>query len=257
MIVFPEVSYRSLRVWQRNRDVFLSLWKSDAVPLFFEPLVILAVMGLGIGKVVDEIEGESYLEFIGPGVLAAYVMFAPAFENSWSSYMRMAVRRVYDAIIVTPLNIEEVITGEILWGTTRAVIMGTVILVILAAMGLVGSPLAVLVLPMAALQGFMFASLSMAYTAKAPSVNAFNYFFSLFIYPMFFLSGVFFPLEELPVALQRFAWVLPLTPAVHLSRHLLDGDLVLSMLWATLGMGGAAVFFYYLALTLMRRRLIR
>ena len=257
MIAFPEVSYRSRHVWQRNRDVFLSLWKSDALPLFLEPLVILTVMGLGIGKIVVDIEGQSYLEFIGPGILASYMMFAPAFENSWGSYVRMAIRRTYDPIIVTPLNVEDVITGEILWGTTRAVFMAVIILVILAAMGLVGSPLALLVLPLAVFFGFMFASLSITYASQAPSVNAFNFFFSLFVYPMFFFSGVFFPLEELPDALERFAWVLPLTPAVHVTRNLVEGELALSMLWSVLGIAGAAAVFYYLALVLMRRRLIR
>ncbi len=257
MIAFPRASYRSLRVWQRNRDVFFGLWKSDALPLFLEPLVILGVTGLGIGQLVDDIEGQSYLEFIGPGLLAAYIMFAPAFENSWGSYIRMAVRHTYDAIIVTPLNIEDVITGEILWGTTRAMMMAVLILVILAVLGLVDSFLAILVLPLAALFGFMFASLSMAYASQAPSINAFNFFFSLFVYPMFFLSGIFFPIELLPSGLEQFAWVLPLTNAVHISRHLVDGDLVLSMLWSVLGMAGAAVIFYYLALVLMRRRLIK
>ncbi len=257
MTALAEVSPSSLRVWQRNRDVFFSLWKTDAIPVLLEPLVILAVMGVGIGKVVDDVQGQTYLEYIGPGILAAYVMFAPAFENSWSAYVRMAVRKTYDAIIATPLSIEDVITGEILWGTTRAVIVGSIILVILAGLGVVNSPLALLVLPMAVLQGFLFGSLSMAYTAKAPSVNAFNFFYSLFVYPMFFFSGVFFPLEELPTALQRFAWFLPLTPGVHVTRHLFQGELVLSMLWSVLGMAGAAGGFYYLSLVLMRRRLVR
>lgn len=252
-----QVSYRSLRVWQRNRDALLRLWKTDALPIFIEPLVDLAAMGVGVGSVVGEVNGESYFDFIAPGVLAAYVMFSPVFENSWGSYVRMAVRRMYDAIIATPLTIEDVITGEILWGTTRAVMIGAVILVILAAAGLATSPLAVLVLPFAALEGFLFASLAMTFTAKAPSVNAFNYFYSLFVYPMYFFSGVFFPLDALPDAAQRFAWLLPLTPAVHVTRGLLGGRLTLSMLWSVLTIGGAAVGFYLLSLRLMRERLIR
>ncbi|MCH8191282.1 MAG: ABC transporter permease [Chloroflexi bacterium] len=257
MTALAEVSFRSLHVWQRHRDVILRLWKTDIVPLLAEPVVILLVMGLGIGQVVDEVNGQDYLEFIGPGILAAYVMFAPAFENSWGSYVRMEVRRTYDAMIATPLSIEDVITGEILWGVTRSLFLGTLILIILAVMGIVKSPLAILVLPVAVLEGFLIASLAMAYTSKAPSINAFNFFYSLFIYPMFFLSGVFFPVEDLPNGLRQFAWVLPLTPAVHVMRHLITGDLVLSMVWSLLGMAGAAFGFYYLALVWMRRRLIR
>ena len=252
----PQVSSRSFRVWQRNRDVFLRLWKTDAIPVLIEPVVILGVMGLGLGRVVQDLEGQSYLEFIGPGVLAAYVMFAAVFENSWNSYVRMEVRRTFDAIIATPLSIEDVITGEILWGTTRALITGTVILVVLTVIGVVQSPTAILILPMAALQGFLFGSLAMTYTSKVPSVNAFNYLFSVFIYPMFMLSGVFFPLEELPRALQIVAWFLPLTPAVRVSQGLISGDMELIMLWSVLLMVAEALFFYSLALRFMRKRLI-
>lgn len=251
------LSSLSWHVWRRHRDVFLNNWKTDALPALAEPVVILAVMGLGVGRVVGDLEGMGYREFIAPGILAGYTMFAPSFENSWGSYVRMAVRKTYDAIIVTPLSIEDVITGEILWGTTRAVLVACIMLVILAVMGVIESPLAVLVLPFAALQGFLFASLAMAYTAKAPSVQAFNYFYSLFIYPMFFLAGVFFPLAELPDGIERFAWALPLTPALHIMRSLVEGDLALSMLWSALYLAALAAALYCLALALMRRRLIR
>ncbi|MBI3742919.1 MAG: ABC transporter permease, partial [Chloroflexi bacterium] len=118
------------------------------------------------------------------------------------------------------------------------------------------SPAAILILPLAALQGMMFSSLSMVYTSKAPSVNAFNYFFSVFIYPMFFFSGVFFPLSDLNHGLRIFAWCLPLTPAVYVTRHLISGDFTVTMLWCILGMIAATGVLYTLALTFMRRRLI-
>ena len=256
MSAFAGVSTLSFRLWRRHLHVFLRLWKSDAVPVFAEPFVILTVSGLGIGQLVETVDGRSYLHFIGPGILAAYVMFAPTFENSWGSYIRMAVRRIYDAIIATPLSIEDVITGEILWGITRALIMGTLILAILAVIGAVESAWAVLVLPFTLLQGFLFASLAMTYTSLAPSVNSFNFFFSLFVFPMFFFAGVFFPTSELPDGVREFSWVLPLTPAVHVMRGLVTGELAWSMLWSVLGMAGAGMMFYYLALRLMRRRLI-
>ena len=139
MSAFGEVSTLSFRLWRRHLYVFFRLWKSDAVPVFAEPFVILTVSGIGLGQLIDDVDGRSYLHFIGPGILGAYVMFAPTFENSWGSYIRMAVRRIYDAIIATPLSIEDVITGEILWGITRALIMGTLILVILAVIGAVES----------------------------------------------------------------------------------------------------------------------
>ena len=256
MSAFGEVSTLSFRLWRRHLHVFLRLWKSDAVPVFAEPFVILTVSGIGLGQLIDDVDGRSYLHFIGPGILGAYVMFAPTFENSWGSYIRMAVRRIYDAIIATPLSIEDVITGEILWGITRALIMGTLILIILAVIGAVESLWALLVLPFTLLQGFLFASMAMTYTALAPSVNSFNFFYSLYVFPMFFFAGVFFPTSDLPDGVREFSWVLPLTPAVHVSRGLVTGELAWSMAWSVVGMIGAGLLFYYAALKLMRRRLI-
>lgn len=256
MIALPPVSWRALRAWQRNRDAFLRLWKTDAIPALAEPIVVLLIVSFGFGRIVEDVDGMLYRDYVGPGMLAAYTMFAPAFENTWASYLRMAVQRTFDAMIVTPLSIEDVIAGEILWGITRALMHGVIILIVLAALGVVHSPLAVLVIPLALLQGLLMASLAMCVTARAPSINSFNYFWSLFLYPMFFLSGVFFPLHEFPVALERLAWALPMTSGVHIARNLVHGDLTLSMLWAALAMAGGAFVLFYAALALMRRRLI-
>ena len=257
MMALHTPTARSWRVWQRNRDVFLRDWKVNGLPLFIEPLMILGLMGLGIGTVITKVEGLSYFEFLGPGLLASYVMFAPAFESSWGAYFRMSVKRLYDAMIVTPLNIEDVITGEILWGMTRGVMVGGIVFAIMLLFRLVPSPLAVLVLPFSAYFGFMIAAMSMSYAAVCSSVNSLNYYVSLFIYPMFFLSGVFFPVDDLPRPLQLLAWCTPLTHAVHITRNLMTGHLEVSMLWSLLVIGAMALFFYQLALRLMRRRLIK
>ena len=134
--------------------------------------------------------------------------------------------------------------------------MGTLILAILTVIGAVESAWAVLVLPFTLLQGFLFASLAMTYTSLAPSVNSFNFFYSIFVFPMFFFAGVFFPTSELPDGVREFRGCCPLTPAVHVMRGLVTGELAWSMLWSVLGMAGAGLIFYYLALRLMRRRLI-
>ncbi len=252
-----DLSIGTFRVWQRNRDVFLRDWKVNGLPLFFEPLMILGLMGLGIGTVVTDLEGLTYFEFLGPGLLVSYVMFAPAFESSWGAYFRMSVKRLYDAMIVTPLSIEDVITGEILWGTTRGVMIGGIVFVIMLLFQMVPSPLAILVLPLCAYFGFMIASMSMSYAAVCSTVNSLNYYVSLFIYPMFFLSGVFFPVADLPRPLQLLAWCMPLTHAVHIARNLMTGHLDVSMVGSMLVIGAMGLFFYQLALRLMRRRLIK
>lgn len=253
----PDVSLRTLRVWQRNRDVYLRLWKSEVIWPLVEPLITLFALGVGLGGLVDLGSGESYIEFMGPGLLAVWPMWAASAECGWGSFFRMDSQRAFDAIVATPVSIEDVITGEILWGATRALISTTYILVILSAWGVVDSPMAIAVLPIAILPGVMFASISLSYTSVAWSVSSLNYFFAVFITPMFWLAGAFFPIERLPEWAQKVAWWLPATHVVEVYRGLTSGDLEWSYLGDVAWIVVAGAMFYALALFSMRRRLIK
>ena len=211
-------------MWQRNRDVFFRLWHSEAPGIVAEPVLVLLAMGLGLGAYVALIDGQRYIEFVAPGIIASYGMFAASFECTYGSFFRMEERRTYDAIIATPLNVEDVIAGEIFWGATRSLITGSVILAVAAAFQLVHSPWALLIPLLAFLGGLMFASIAMLFTSLVPSFYEFNYFFTLFITPMFFFSGVFFPLDEFPGIVQNISLVVPLTPVVNLARAFVWGE---------------------------------
>ena len=252
----PPVSYRSYRVWQRNRDVFLRLWKTEVGLIFAEPLFVLLAMGLGLGSYVALGGGQGYLEFIAPGIVASYAMWSAAMECTWGSYIRMEQQKTYDAIIVTPVDIEDVIAGEILWGASRSLITACAILVVVALFGLVRSPFALLVPLVAFAEGLMFSSVSMFFTSIAPSIYAFNYYYTIFLTPMFFFSGVFFPLSGLPPVVQQVARFIPLTPVVNLTRSLVSGQLSLSSLGDLAWVGLLCLLFFPLAVASMRRRLI-
>jgi lipooligosaccharide transport system permease protein len=259
-IRLPAVSYRAYRVWQRNRDVYLRLWKAEAIWPLAEPLITLLALGLGLGGLVTETElpgGQSYIKFIAPGILAVFPMWAAAGECGWGSFFRMENQRTYHAIIATPVSIEDVITGEIMWGATRGFISSIYILVVTAAFGLLSSPLALLVPAMAYLSGLMFASVSLSYTSIARSISSLNYFFALFITPQFWLGGVFFPLDRLPEELQVAAWFVPATHVVNILRGLVQGSPNLGHLGDLAWIAVVAAVFYYLALISMRRRLIQ
>ena len=253
----PDVSLRALRVWQRNRDVYLRLWKSELIWPLVEPLVTLFALGVGLGGLVELGSGESYIEFIAPGLLAVWPMWAAAGECGWGSFFRMENHRTFEAIVATPVSIEDVITGEILWGASRALISTAYILVVITAWGLVDSPLAVLVLPMAVLTGVMFASISLSYTSVAWSISSLNYFFAVFITPMFWLGGVFFPLERLPDWAVTASWFIPATHAVDVYRGLVSGNLEWSHLGDIAWMAVLAAVFYGIAVLSMRRRLVK
>jgi lipooligosaccharide transport system permease protein len=250
-------SWRALRVWQRNRDVFLRVWRTELPGFVAEPVLILLAMGFGLGAYVGVVDGQRYIEFIAPGIVAAYAMFSASFECTYGSFFRMEYQKTYDAIIATPLNVEDVIAGEIFWGATRALMTGSAILVVITAFQLVASPWALLLPLLAFLEGLMFASIAMCFTAIAPSIYSFNYYFTLFVTPMFFFSGIFFPLSAFPEVVQSLSWLAPLTPAAHLARGLVLGELHPGLLGALALMLLLTLFFFSLSLVAMRRRLIR
>jgi len=248
-------SWRFIKVWQRNRDVFFRLWHSEAPGFVAEPIIILLAMGVGLGAYVGLVDGQKYIEFIAPGIIASYAMFSASFECTYGSFIRMEYQKTYDAIIATPLNVEDVIAGEIFWGATRSFMTGTVILAIAAAFQLVPSPWASVIPLLAFLEGIMFASIAILFTSIVPSIYSFNYYFTLFITPMFFFSGVFFPLSSFPQIVQTLSWIAPLTPVVHLTRALINGEFHFDLLWALVLIIVLTAIFFSISLVTMRRRL--
>ncbi len=263
----PQLTYRVWKVWRRNFDVFLKTWRVNFLPSLLEPILYLAAFGFGLGVLVTgAVEGGSYIQFIGSGLVAIAVMYGAFFECTYASFVRMYFQKTFDAIIATPVSVEEVIAGELLWGATRATINASIVLVVVAAFGLVSSLWALLVPVLAFLGGLLFAALAMCFTAIAPDIDFFNFPTFLFITPMFLLSGTFFPLSLVPVPLQTIAFgALPLTHIVSLTRKLVSGrtetlmglspDLILGLnvLWIVV----VTLVFFVLAIILMKKRLIK
>jgi lipooligosaccharide transport system permease protein len=184
-------------------------------------------------------------------------MMAATFEVSWNSYMRIHTERVYAAMLSTPANAEDIVAGELLWAATRAAIYAVVMLLVMLAFGLIRSPLALLAPPVAALGGLLFAVLGLSYTALVKHMDQLVFWFTLFITPMFLLSGVFFPLERLPGWVQGIAWFLPLHHVVEIVRALVLG----TPGWGTLGhlawLGAVLGLAFPLPTALLRRKLVR
>ena len=245
------------RVWQRNRDAFVRAWKVEIGGIAVEPLVMLLAVGFGLGAFVEDIGDLSYAEFVAPGLIAAQALFHATFDSTYGAYLRMETQHIYEAILFTPLGPTDIVVGEVMWGATRAMVAGAAVLTMAAAFGLVSSPLALLAIPVAYLIGLMIGSIAMIMTATATTIGAMNNFFTLFVLPMFWVSGVFFPMERLPDGLQAAAWALPLTPSAALVRGLVTGDLSWSMLLWLLEMIAFTLVALWLASIFMRRRLIK
>jgi lipooligosaccharide transport system permease protein len=255
---FPELTYRVWKVWQRDFDVFMKTWKVNFFPPLLEPIFYLVALGYGLGGFVSNIEGLPYIQFIAPALVAISVMNSSFFECTYGSFVRMYYQKTFDGIITTPINVEEVIAGELLWGATRSLVSSTIVLGVVAAFGLISSPLFILIPPIAFLGGLMFSSMGMCFTAIAPNIDFFNYPGFLFITPMFLLSNTFFPFSRFPPALQTFALaVLPLVHQVTLTRGLMLGNLESLLLLGIIWIAAVTIFFFILSINLMKRRLIK
>jgi lipooligosaccharide transport system permease protein len=220
----PDLSPLVWRVFQRNLLVYRKTWKVSLSFNFFEPLLYLGALGFGLGAYVQQMEGVPYLNYLAPGLLASSAMFATTYECTYGSFVRMAYQKTYHAMLATPASIEDVVAGELIYGAFKSVLYGTVILLVVAALGLVASPWALLVPPVLAVSGLLFGALSMIWTGLVPNMDSFNYFFSLIITPLFLFSGVFFPLAGMPTFVQQAAWISPLYHVVNLTRDLVMGN---------------------------------
>src|SRR5512136_1690107 len=217
----PRITRRAWKVWHRNLQVFFRTWQVNFFPPLIEAFLYLFAIGLGIGSYVKEIDGIPYVNFIAPAILAISVMNSAFFECTYGSYVRMYYQKSFDAMIATPLSIEDVIAGELLWGATRSTMYVAIMLPVLAVFGVISLPLSLLAIPLAFFGGMLFAGIAMCFTAITPGIDTLNYPAFLFITPMMLFSGTFFPLSILPVALQYLALaLLPLTHLVAVMRML-------------------------------------
>jgi lipooligosaccharide transport system permease protein len=179
------------------------------------------------------------------------------FEDTYASFVRMFYQKTFDAMLATPLTLEEIITGEILWGATKSGIAAALMMAVLVPFGLLSYPAALLLLPLALLGGLAFGAAGMICTGIMPNIETFNLPVFLFITPMFLLSGTFFPLENLPAWAQVAAWTLPLTHLTAVARATGLGHFSAGLLWSLAYLAAWTAVCYPLALRVMRRRLIK
>lgn len=218
-------------------------------------------MGLGFGILIGKVEYEGlfveYAMFLAPGLVAISSMYSAFFECTYGSYVRMHYQKTFDAIIATPLSIEDVIAGEMLWGATKSFLNSTIVLGVVVIAGLAWFPGMLFVPFIGFLSGLMFASIAMIFTALVPNIDSFNYPFFLLITPMFLFSGTFFPLNVLPEWGQWMAEILPLTHSTRLIRdlsyNLFSWVDVISLLYIVL----LTAITFVTAIALMRKRLIK
>lgn len=252
----PRLRRGAFAVLRRNVLVWRKLIGPAMVMNFGEPTLYLLGLGFGLGAFIGQMADMPYLTFLASGIIASSAMTTSTFEGMYSVFTRMVPQRTYEALLATPLDVDDILAGEMLWCATKSLISGAAILAVAAVLGVLAGWQSLLVLPAVFLTGLCFAGPAMAMSAVARNYDFFNYYFVLLITPMFILSGVFYPIETLPEAVQGVVWILPLTHAVALCRPLVAGQPLTDPLLHIAVLTAYAAVGYYLAVALTRRRLL-
>ena len=186
--------------WQvvlRNWTVYRKDFLANISPTLADPALILGSLGMGLSGFVGQIDGMSYAQFLAPGMIATTALFTAFFESSYGFYVRMTFESVFKAMLTTPIGVREVVAGEFMWVFVRAALMGLGVSLVLLALGLLPNPLAILICPVIA--GFLSlpcAAIGLLASAWVRNINQFQTVYSFLIAPIFYLSGVFFPMAS-------------------------------------------------------------
>jgi len=253
----PHPRAQAFTIVLRNALVWRKLLGPSLTFSFGEPVIYLLGLGYGLGQFIGEVNGIPYFTFLASGLLAATAMNVASFEGMFSVFTRMTHQQTYDAILATPLQVDDIVAGETLWCASKSVLNTLPILVVATLLGAIHHWTALGAIPVFFLVGLCFAGPAIVAAAFAPSYDFFNYYTTLLITPMFIFSGVFYPVATLPPIAQSIVGILPLSHAIALIRPLVAGQAMTDpglhigvlLVYAVVGYGAATIF--------IRRRLIR
>jgi lipooligosaccharide transport system permease protein len=222
-------------VMSRDVVIFKRYWKATTFSSVMQPTIYLLAFGLGFGTLVKTIGHVKTVQYVGTGTVATAVLFSSAFPGMFNTFIRWQFQRTYDAMLATPVDVEELITAEVLWISLRAGVYGMAPLLVAMLFGLEPNAGMLLVPFIGFLTGFGFAAFGVLIAAVAKTIDNFNYVTSAVLTPMFLVAGTFFPVSTLPDGVRQVAQVNPLYHCVQLVRDASLGGL------STADLGHAAV----------------
>ncbi len=216
----PSLANRIFSVWYRHMKVYTKNILSNGFPPFIDPLIFLAGIGLGLGVFIKNMDGVPYLQFLATGLLISTAMMTSAFECSYGTFIRLEFDKIYDGMIASPITVNNLFIGEILWAGTKGFFFSFAVLIVMSAFGIIHNFQSFLTPFVGFLTGLLFSSFSLFITSFVKTIDHFNFYFTGFLSPMFFFSGVVFPVSSLPVPLRVAAEIVPLTHPIRIARSI-------------------------------------
>jgi lipooligosaccharide transport system permease protein len=207
-------------VMSREMANYRTIWKAMTFSSVLEPFVYLIAFGVGLGAtIVDRVDGLEYVEFVGTGMVATATIFSSALPAMFGTFVKHHFQRTYDAILAAPVDVEEIVTAEMLWIGLRAGFYGCFPLIAAMAFGLDPAPGMLLVPLFCFVTALAFAAFGIAVAGSVSKIDQFNYVTTLFVTPLFLVAGTFFPIDQLPEGVQIASQFNPLHHLVELVRH--------------------------------------
>lgn len=213
--------YSLLQVWHRNYLQFKKTWLVSLFWTVLEPMLVLTAIGYGLGSYVSNIGGIAYVDFFFPALICSSSMMVSFFDATYGGYTKLSYHKLYRTMILSPLNVTEVILGELFWGATKGTLSAIGIILVASAFGLVKSFYFIPALIFIFISSYMFACMGLIVTSIVKSYDEIIYPTSGLIVPMSLFSGTYFPIEQLPYGIKYLSYLLPLTHTVASVRQLI------------------------------------
>jgi lipooligosaccharide transport system permease protein len=211
----------SLHIIRRNWTVYKKDFVANISPTIADPALAMVALGLGLGSFVAQVEGRSYTEYLAPGLTVTTALFTSFFETSYGFYVRMTFENVFKAMLTTPIGVREIILGEFAWVALKGAVMCVGVSLVLLVFGLMTTwQLIPLMMFVGILVALPCGSMGLLATSYVRNINQFQTVYSFLIAPLYFFSGVFFPLEQMPEALRLVAMCFPLYHGVRLAQSI-------------------------------------
>lgn len=243
IFTFPSLSSRSISIWQRNFLYFrYTLWIS-ILWVFIEPLLFLVAIGYGLGSMVEEVQGRTYLQFFYPALAMASGMMVAFFEASYTSYSKLTRQRTFQTMLLAPLRASDIVVGEVTWAASKGWLSSSAVLLISLSIGLIEPRAMFLLMVFAAVNALVFSAFGFLMTSFVKNYDGFTYAQAGFIMPMYLFSGTFFPLEKIPESLVWITEIFPLTHSVRIARSIAYAQ-VHSGVWLSLAILFVFIFVF-------------
>ncbi len=214
----PETISLSLKVTNRHWEIYKKDFVANILPTVLEPIFFLMALGVGLGAYVSEMNGLEYVKFIAPGLAMSTALFTAFFETSYNFYVRLTYDGIFKAIMTSPHGPREILIGEMIWVGIKGAVMSTGVTLVLAAFGAVELQYLVVIPFIGAIVALACGAIGLLATALVKNINQFQTVYTLLISPMFFFSGIFYPMQNLPEWAQHAAHISPLFHGVKVAQ---------------------------------------